>query len=218
LQLSLGSGDASPGKAKRSVAVPSDGRIYFHQFNVAVANFAHNTIYTHNLVSGITQGTTQSTRLGNEIFIKNIQGSFSFDTAGAAFPLSGIAIRLMVVALTQQYASVDFTSGVGSSDLFAGSSVLLTVARPDPRLCRVICDDVIHIQPSVSTTTGYSGTVKTFSLGCAVNQPFEYRAATVYGTAANLYFLAIPVTSNGANGTTTVCSLAADIVVSFTSG
>lgn len=217
LQLSLGSGDASPNKSKRSVAISDDGRYYVRQFNVAVANFTHNTIYTHNLMSGVAQGTTQATRLGNEVLVKNISCSFSVDTAGAAFPLSGIAIRFMIVALTQQYTAVDLTSGVGSSDMFTGSTVLLSIARPDPRLCRVICDDVVHVQPTVSTTTGYSGVVHTFSLGCAVNQPFEYRAATSFGTAANLYLLAIPVTSNGANGTTTVCSISGDVVVSFTS-
>lgn len=217
LQLSLGSGDASPGKSKRSLGTGVDTRFYVRQFNVAVANFTHNTIYTHNLMSGIAQGTTQSSRLGNEVTIDTIYSSFSIDTAGAAFPLSGISIRFLVVALTQQYSAVDLTSGVGSSDMFFGSSVLLTVARIDPRLCRVLCDDIVHVQPTVSTTTGYSGVTRAFSLGCTVKQPFEYRAATSFGTAANLYLLAIPVTSNGANGTTTVCSLSGDVVVAYTS-
>lgn len=217
LQLSLGSGDASAGKTKRSIGISPDGRLYVKQSNVAVANFLHNTIYTHNVMLGIAQGTTQSTRLGNEVFVKNIQCSFWVDTFGAVAGMSGISLRIMLVALTQQYTAVDFTSGVGSSDMFFGSATLLTVARPDPRLCRVLCDDVVHIQPSVPTGVGANGVLKAFSFGCAVNQPFEYRAGTNFGSAANLYLIAIPCVSGGVNGTTTVAAFGADTVVSFTS-
>lgn len=216
LNLALGSAD-SRNKGRRSFPSGSDDQIDNSQTIVTTANFLHNTIYTANALSVITQGTDQMSRIGNAIYIKAIHGTFRFDPFGSVAPASGAYVRIMLVESTTATAVANFTSGLGSTDLFYGSTTMLTVARPDPRICNVICDELCKIAPRVSVAagTGCLGEVMITNLGCVINKRFEYRAATGFGTASNFYWILIPDTSGGATGVTTVCSVHADLVVDF---
>lgn len=210
LNLALGSAD-SKNKTRRSFSTGSDDQISDNQVVVTSPNFLENTLYTANALAPITQGTTQGSRIGNAILVKAIHGTFKFDTVTASGVVNGCNIRLLLVELTQQYSITNFTSGVGSSDMFFGSSVGLTIARIDPRLCNVICDEVLHIMPRVLGTPDNITT----NLGCVINKRFEYRAATVFGTASNFYWVVVGNLAGGTTGVSFLPAMHADLVVDY---
>lgn len=217
LSLSLGSGTDKP-KGKRSLNTSPNSQFYVQSQSNTPANFLHNTLYTANVMSPIIQGTGSNQRIGNNVYVRAVHGTFSFDTAGSTNPASELKVRIMLLASTVQSTASTFNSGLGSTQIFFNtSSGNLTTSRPDPRVCKIICDEIITVTPSVTTAalSGCLGGLQVTNVGCVLDQEFQYREGTVFGTAANLYWVVLPFTSGGVTGTTTCATMASDIIVDF---
>jgi hypothetical protein len=211
ISLEAGSGDNSS-KIKRSmINSKPDTRILVVNGTVAAAGFTHNTLITSNPLYLISQGTGDSNRIGDTIHVDSISLKLLFDTATATIGAAGIKTRVMLIACTAQYAVTAFTSGVGSTDMFYASSTNLLTTRLNPRLCKVLCDEIIDVKPTVANigALGYG------HIECKVDAPFEFRTGTNYGTAANLYLVMVPYVVSGTSGVTTCGAFGFDYAVSY---
>jgi hypothetical protein len=189
----------------------SDTRSYTTNGTVAASGVTHNTIYTANVLNGISQGTGDGNRIGDSIHIDHITLNCLLDTATGSSNVVPVKLRVMLLACTAQYTQASFGSGLGSSDLFYATSTNLLISRLNPRLCKLLCDEIIHIQPTVAAV----GTVGYGHINCKVDAPFEFRTGTQYGTAANLYLVTIPYVVGGTSGTTQAGAFAYDYAVTF---
>jgi len=217
LSLALGSGAEAATKSKRSVPLAEDSQLSFSSGQITGLGWLDNTLYTYNAIAAITQGTAVGNRIGNSIFIKDMFLIMLFDTSTATNPSSTLMVRVMLLALPAQYNPAPFAGvGVGSTDIYAtGASTFGVIGRLDPRLCRVLCDQLVEVKPSVLVGALSLGTIKSASIGCAVNQSFDYRAATAFGELANLYWVITGHSAGGNGGVTQDGLFIWDSVVSF---
>jgi hypothetical protein len=211
LNLDVGSGEKSSKTRRSEFSQKDTAAFYTLTNNIAAGNFLQNTIYTHNIAGSIVQGTADSNRVGDYIHIDTVSLKFLLDTSTATNPSFSFVMRTMLIAITTQYNATGFVAGVGSTDLFYSSTPPLTVARVNPKLCKVLCDDLIYIRPRINATSD----VAIQHVECRLNQPFEYRTGAIYGTAANLYLLMIPYQAGGTSGVTQCGQFSYDINVSF---
>jgi len=217
LALALGSGADASTKSKRSVALAEDSQLSFSSGQITGVGWLDNTLYTYNPVAAITQGTAVGNRIGNSIFIKDMFLNMFFDTSTATNPSSTLIVRVMLLALPAQYNPAPFAGvGVGSTDIYAtGASTFGILGRLDPRLCRVMCDQLVEVKPSVLVGALSLGCIKTASVGCAINQSFDYRGATAFGELANLYWVITGHSAGGNGGVTQDGLFVWDSVVTF---
>jgi len=173
---------------------------------VANTSFLHNTIYTANPLTGIAYSNLDNGRVGDFIHIKQMSLKFCLDTASNTTVNTPIIVRAMLIVVTDDSSQAAFGSGIGSTSIFSQyTTSQLIAARVDPKLCKVLCDNLTYVTPT-STSSGF----QVFHLECAVNSDFEYRTNTNNGTASNLYWILIPSISGGTTGTTKVANLTYD--------
>jgi len=211
LQLDVGSGENSSKTRRSEMVQKPTAALYQLANNISAANFLQNTIYTHNVAGSIVQGTSDAQRVGDYIHLDTVSLRFQLDQSTAGNTSTPIIVRTMLVAITNQYNATGFVAGVGSTDLFYSSTPPLTVARPNPKLCKVICDNLTTLKATVSG----AAPVIVDHIECRLTQPFEYRTGTIYGTAANLYLLVIPYQAGGTSGVTTCGTFSYDLVTTF---
>jgi hypothetical protein len=211
ISLEAGSGDNSNKTKRSTINSRPDTRILVSNGTVATAGFTHNTLITANPLYLISQGTADNQRIGDTIHLDTISLKLLFDTATATVGSAGVKCRVMLVACTAQYAVTAFTSGVGSTDMFYATSTNLVVTRLNPRLCKVLCDEIIDTKPTVSSV----GALGYGHIECKVDAPFEFRTGSNYGTAANLYLVMVPYVVSGTSGTTTCGAFGYDYAVSY---
>jgi hypothetical protein len=212
IDLEMGSGDAKTLKKRSAVPLAPNSHLINLNGTVSGTAFKHNGIYTANPLYGISQGTTDSSRIGDTIHIDHISLRWLVETLNGTTPSNPAIVRFMVVALTQQYANSNFTSGVGSTDMFyAINQGAVVNARVDSRLCKVLCDETVSINSMVASTESMA----IGEMHCTIDAPFEFRTGTQYGSAMNLYILAIPYTAGGTSGTTLVGNFSYDYTVAF---
>jgi len=210
LTLNAGSGIHDQGLKKRQIPISIDSKVYFSGGIVTAANFLHNTIYTCNLTAPISQGPSDQNRIGDFINIESAALHLRFETANATVVTATVNVRVMLVASTFQSATANFTSGLGSTNLFLAASGGQINQFIDPKLCKTLCDEIYTLRPCV--TTGSSTFTHT---ECVVKAPFEYQTNKVYGTAANLYWVVIPDCTGGSTGVTLCGALTWDQAITF---
>jgi len=211
LNLDVGSGEKSSKTRRSEMPQLPTAAFYTLANNVAAGNFLQNTIYTHNVAGAIVQGTADANRVGDYVHLDTISLKFLLDTTTATNPSFSFMVRTMLVAITNQYAGVGFVAGVGSTDIFYSSTPPLVLGRVNPKLCKVLCDNLTHIKPRINATAD----VQVEHIECRLRQPFEYRTGTIYGTASNLYLLVIPYQAGGTSGVTQCGNFSYDICTSF---
>jgi len=210
LDFSLGSGDpkGSLSKVKRMLPLPSDAKIT--TVGYAPVTQKHNTIYTHNLMYPITQGTAVYNRIGDSLMIRAISVRVQVDNQTADSVTQGFQYRILVVATAAQDSSLGFSTGsIGSTNLFYTNVGGLIVAQIDPHLCKVICDQIYTYYSRPAPGVDF------FQMDCVLGMPFEFQPGTNYGQAANLYALVIPYVTGGTVGTTIVAKMASQVSVTF---
>jgi len=212
VEVYAGSDTNPSSKSKRSV-IPMTPSTKFSTTNGALGAGAvlHNTIYTHNICYPITQGTADNLRIGDFIRIKTVSCTFQLDPSTGTTPGNGAAVRMMLVASAATITSVTFSSGLGYTNLFYPSSQSLLTANPNPKLCKVLCDEIYFTVPPGITGAG----LMYGNIHCKVDSPFEFQPSTSLGVATNLFLVMIPYGPNGTTGTTTIGKFDYSILVSF---
>lgn len=202
VSFQVGSGE--PQKGKRSLPV-SVGQKFFAQ-PVSVNGATHNTIYTFNPLSQLSQGVGSGQRIGDGIKLKGLSFRFLIDSV-VTVPT---VWRVMLVASTRQFAGANFGSGLGSTDVFFGNTY--TVAdHGDARRAKILCDTTYELKPRVS---GQPDTRFEF-VDCEVNAQYNYLTGQVYGEASNLYFVVTTYTPGGSSGTTVCGNINGEVVTSW---
>jgi len=207
IDLEMGSGDAT--QLKKRSAIPLAPATKYQVRTYSGISLKDATIYSDNPLVSVAQGTSGLTRIGDQIHVKTLSCNIMVDTTGAFAVTSGSCYRLILMAITAEYGSVGFTGGVGSTDWTINFGSSGTTSFPDPRLCKVLCDEVITSRPVAAAHMFMGGS------DCVLNMPFEYRTGSGYGTAANLYWVIIPNIAGGVGGVSAVATFEVTFVVSF---
>lgn len=216
LDLNMGSGvNSTSVKQKRSAhPLPPDSRIAQDVKDVASANFLHNTLLTANIVGLIAQGTADANRLGDFIKLKTLHIRFAVDTTGAPAIDAAFMVRIMIVVVSKQVSlGSQWSSGLGTSDLFYSTGNNVCLGQIDPKKCKVLCDEIFEYQ----STTGSNAGLVTGAMECILDAPFEYQSGTSFGTAANIYAVCVPYVAGGTTGTTSAGRFSATSVLTFES-
>jgi len=210
--LTLGSGtqQSTGSKAKRSVSLPASTKQISYNFG---SNFTHNTVYWFNALSGITQGTTSASRIGDRVKIENLSVSVLCNLGGNSNPAVSTTFRVLLVGSSSQFATSTLGTGsLTSAYLFMGNtSPDLSVCATDPHLCHVLCDETITLDPMVTSAQPQ----RLMSLDCMADAWYEYQIGTNVGVAANLYWVFIGDQFAGTAGTTVVGNITGQARVLF---
>lgn len=173
------------------------------QFNVFVGGPQpkSGTIYTHNFLKYITQGTSDDDRVGDEIYVKNIAMNLKLSqtTTNANEKWHSMFWRVMVVSTPKEHNTTNFDSGIGTSDIFhdfTDGNQIVAISVDKDLSCKVLFDKTYKLQTN-STITSMS---KNCKINVNVNKPFRYKEGTVFGKYNNYYLLLIPLNENIATG------------------
>ena len=178
------------------------------------AALLHNTLYTCIPTQGITQGTGNTNRVGDEIYlcaIKVMGQYLSASTAGA------YSMRLLVGWSGEEYTTANISnqlvSGLGGSEVFLPST--FTTWTPNglinPKAFTVLYDQTIDINSQITATSDLSS----FEFTVPLNQTFCYQSSgSVQGKTRNLCVVVIGGVALGTTGTTPAgnCIWAADLI------
>jgi hypothetical protein len=165
------------------------------------------------VLTGIPQGTSDTSRLGDFIKLSHVSGKYTFDSAAATTPGATTCVRIAVILSAYQTLTTNFGSGLGAGNLFLDGSNSLLTSHFDPKLVKVLCDDIVTLCKNKSTSD-----LEIANAHCSVAMPFEYQTGLTVGTAANMYVVLIPFISGGTNGTTKAGTCSFSQVVTFQDG
>lgn len=111
-----------------------------HDTGEQAVSMTHNTLYTLNLTSRVTQGDTNSTRDGDAIIISGLKmkGFYNSNTTSG-----GYGFRIIVGYSGEEYSNGTFASGLGTTEVFLPntSGLLTTAAQINPKAFTVIYDE-----------------------------------------------------------------------------
>lgn len=164
----------------------------------AGTSMTHNTIYTLNITQAITQGTSNSNRQGDSIFMSSLalKGMvFSAVTANA------YQFRILVGWSGVEYAAATLTSGLGANEIFLPSTgaSFQTNGIINPKAFQAIYDNTIDINSQVAATIDICRIVERLRL----NHKFNFRqGGSTFGDTRNLYLVAIACVNGGTTGVT----------------
>lgn len=171
---------------------------------ISGAGFTHNTMYTANITAAITQGTTNTNRIGDKIHLEKlvIEGIFAAPTTAGAYNY-----RIFVCWSGNEYNPTGLANGIGSSELFlpnTGAS-FLTNGVTNPKGPTVLWDARYDINSAISTVAD----IVTFRKTINLNQDFAYESTgAIYGKYKNLYVVVMGCVIGGSSGTTPVGNVA----------
>jgi hypothetical protein len=169
----------------------------------------HNTVYTQNLTYLITQGTAQSNRQGDSVYLCSLKASGLHQ--GPVSLQDGLVFRILVYWADQFQNTGAVTSvTISAPDLFIARNKFEATGIVDPKKIYVIHDELVEVQPSISNV--YTGTQ--FNLQCLVNKAIHFIPGTNEVNPRQLYISIIPSIANGNPGVSTTgeFSLSTDLV------
>lgn len=171
------------------LSTPGTGSNYF--------SATHNTVYSQNCTYNITQGTAQSNRQGDSVFLCALK--FSGFHEGPVALQDGLVFRVLVHYADPYSGSSTFNSLViGSGDLFIATNQYSSTSIIDPKKVYCVYDKTIEVQPSVTNTytgTNFNGTV-------SLNKAINFLPGTNEVNPRQLYITIIPSIANGTTGVT----------------
>lgn len=171
------------------LSTPGTGSNYF--------SATHNTVYSQNCTYNITQGTAQSNRQGDSVFLCSLK--FSGFHEGPVALQDGLVFRILVHYADPFSGSAVFNSStIGTGDLFIATNQYTSTGIVDPKKVYCVYDETIEVQPSVTSTytgTNFNGTV-------TLNKPIIYLPGTNEVNPRQLYMTIIPSIANGTTGVT----------------
>lgn len=158
----------------------------------------HNAIYTFGPTQTIVQGTNNTQRAGDEVYLCALKVSATIvtDTAAGAF-----SYRVMVGYSGEEYAAASgFVSGLTLANLFLPNTggANATTAIVNPKTFTVVDDRMVDINSLITATAD----LKTLAYTCSLNTKFPYKASgSVYGKTRNLYLVVIGFKAGGSGAT-----------------
>lgn len=165
------------------------------QYGVASPTFTNNDLFTMAPFQGIVLGTSDSQRIGSQIFIKNYIARFT--ATGALASLNSI-IRVVAVWMDKQVAIPTISAangGVIASELFLGAFKNVN-AMVNNKLDHTIVYDRLFKLESKNTNIGNA----IFECKIPINQKVTYNTGSVQMKDKNFYvvfMISVPAASGG---------------------
>lgn len=174
-----------------------------HYANASLSGLLHNTINTVIPTTGITQGLTNTNRIGDHVELCAIKIKGNFNSAVAA---NGYSYRILVGYTGEEYnLPTVLGSGLGSTELFIVNtdSAWGCNGIVNPKAFTVLSDTSYDINSQIS------GVSDSLSYGFTVplNTKLDYQSnGSIYGKTRNLAIVVIASVIGGVAGTTS-CGL-----------
>lgn len=146
------------------------------------------TVYSYVPTMLLNQGTNNSTRIGDSVYLQDLVINGTLKLVGTA--QSNVKFRMIFGWHTKQVASGSLTAGLfGIADIFLPLTASVgTNGIINPRAFTVLSDSVID----VNSTTSTSHDIKSIYYKVPLNQNFDYIAAgSGYGKRKNLVMFLI---------------------------
>lgn len=175
-------------------------------WDITATSILHGNIYTSSLLTEIAQGTSNATRLGDEIFLEAFKTRFQIVTAPG---LTTIAWRVMLIksgieacatlsgawttggtAITA--AEVFFNTNPGGDYNYPGRAIV------NPKAATVLYDQVFQFDENLAA----QNIVRDFQVTVPIKQKHVYNQATQYAKFKNYYWLVMAYQNGGTPGTT----------------
>jgi len=183
-----------------------------HHKDVAnnVLNMNHDTVYGLNLLSNIPSGTTDGGRIGDVIYIKNIDLRYILTAALARDTLFRMVVYECDVIANSGSDSYALDSPQ-QSDFLRGTGTLTYAFQipPDNGKARILLDKVVKI-PAYGTSVPKSYV----EASIPINRQYTYKTGTNNGKYHNLY-VSIIAWESGTKGVTAVLTGSSRSTVTF---
>lgn len=190
------------GKSKSTIkkTILSMAPTYMHQQNDSglAQNMTMNNIYSSNITAKLLQGTLDSQRQGDEVYLTGlkVKGNFVTPTASNAYQY-----RVIVGWSGEEYNTANFGSSGAGTGLIAAEIFLpftggqyATSSVINPKTITVLYDQTVDMNSQLT------GTADIFGLDFYVplSKKFAYQAAgSVYGKTKNLYLIVVSTVGIG---------------------
>jgi len=170
-----------------------------HYANASITSLPHNTILSVVPTTGITQGLTNTNRIGDHVQLCAIKLKGSLNSASAA---NGYSYRVLVGWTGEEYnLPTVLGSGLGSTELFIVNTDTgwETNGIINPKAFTVLSDSTYDINSQI---TGVADCMS-FATTVPLNMKFDYQAnGSIYGKTKNLAVIVIGSVIGGTSGTT----------------
>lgn len=169
--------------------------------------------YTYNLPYQASLGSgsgPEDAMVGAKMRIKRILVRGQATNYAGTTPNDGISARIMLIK-SDRYATV---SSLGYTEIFVGAGLTTTASIPDPNLCTVLADKLVHLQ---TANIAYNNTVPfEIDVPCNFVHEFSDIAATYQGKNTNLYLVLALSNVTGTSGVSTAGGMTTQTCVWFT--
>lgn len=176
------------------------------------ANITYGGLTTWNLLSGITQGTSTSRRIGDKIYVKGLRlcGQFNNVNFANVVQNSDIRWRMIVFRGKYDYALTSYPSSEVFENNSGGTPASLITSPLDTNQITPLYDQIF-----TTPASNYTGQIRTKlqKMYLSVNKSFTFREDDSYQKTSNLYF---GVIMECGGGPTTTVSATGDVTVNFT--
>lgn len=170
-----------------------------HYTGEASTNLFHNTLYTFVPTTGIVQGTTNQTRVGDSIELAalKLKGFFQSTTSPNCFTYR------IIVGFTGEEYNFPTTFGIGLTTTELYQPNTFTSWFPNgvinPKAFTVLYDQVIDSNSQISG----SPDINSYECTIPINQHFPYQSqGSIYGKTKNLVVIVMGAVQGGTAGTT----------------
>jgi len=161
----------------------------------------HNTVYAVSPTQNITQGTTNSQRIGDSVHLLSLK--VSGWVCSNATLTKATEFRIITLYSGEEYSC----GGSLTTPTFSGSELWVTTATPgwgpnsitNPKAVTILDDRRITLNNSISSVSD----LESFNYTVPLNTDFDYQATgSVYGKTRNLYVVVIGAILDGTSGST----------------
>jgi len=153
------------------------------------AGLVANSVYSFNMTAQIAQGTLEGQRIGEEIHLTNVEGTFTMVCPTTAGPYQ---YRFLIVYSKEDVsgsASNFSTSGLSGLNVFQAGALGFTTAPTNPKACTVLFDRLITINSNITAIDDAEAVRFNIPLK---NKKLQFQEGTsAYGKWANLFFVVV---------------------------
>lgn len=165
-----------------------------HSIEVSLTGMIHNTIGSISPTQLLTQGTGNTNRIGDSVYLQNLVINGYYTCPAVANSIC--RLRVIVMWSRNILDNQTFVTGVvPTTDIFLpGTATIATNGIVNTKACTILADVILEVNPSISTAKD----IKSFAMTVPLNQTFDYVAAgSSKGKRKNLFIVAIPFKVGG---------------------
>lgn len=175
-------------------------------WDITATTMYHGNVYTSSLLTEIAQGTSNSTRLGDEIYLEAFKTKFMILTAPTS---TTVAYRVMLIKsgleFAQSYSGAwqTATLGLPASGLFFNTNPGGDYNYPgrgivNPKICTVLYDQVFEFNNQITS----QNIAKNVSVTIPIKSKHIYNQTTSYAKFKNIYWVVMAYQNGGTAGAT----------------